>query len=116
MREGIAQQIDIMPTILGLLGYQQPYCAFGIDLFTTPADDTWAVNYLNGTYQYVSKVYVLQFDGKKTTALYRLGDWKMEHNIVGTVPEQEAMELKLKAIIQQYMLRLTENRLTADKQ
>jgi hypothetical protein len=38
----------------------------------------------------------------------------MEHNIVGTVPEQEAMELKLKATIQQYMLRLTENRLTAE--
>ena len=114
MREGIAQQIDIMPTVLGLLGYRQPYCAFGIDLFTTPADDTWAVNYLNGTYQYVSSGYVLQFDGKKTTALYRLGDWKMEHNIIGTVPEQDAMELKLKAIIQQYMLRITENRLTAE--
>ena len=114
MRDGIAQQIDIMPTVLNLTGYDHPYCAFGIDILNTPAADTWAVNYLNGTYQYVDGKYVLQFDGKNVTALYRLGDWKMQHNIAGTVAEQQQMERRLKAIIQQYMDRMTGNRLTAE--
>ena len=111
MRDAVAQQIDIMPTVLGLLGYDQPYMAFGIDLLQTEADDTWAVNYLNGTYQYVKYGYVMQFDGKKVSALYRLGDWRMQDNMVGKVDCQDTMERELKAIIQQYMDRMTQNRL-----
>ena len=111
MVDAIAQQTDIMPTILNHLGYDQPYLSFGKDLLTTPADSTWAVNYLNGIYQYVKYGYVLQFDGKKTHAVYSLDDSLMKHNLVGHVAEQRQMERELKAIIQQYMERMTENRL-----
>ena len=112
MRDAIAQQIDIMPTILNYLGYDQPYLGFGIDLLNTPAEDTWAVNYLNGIYQYVKYGYVLQFDGLKTKAVYSLDDRLMKQNLIGKVPQQQQMELELKAIIQQYMERMTQNRLT----
>ena len=112
MRDAIAQQIDIMPTILGYLGYDQPYLGFGIDLLKTPAEDTWAVNYLNGIYQYVKYGYVLQFDGQHAKAVYRLDDSLMKQNLLGKVKEQAQMELELKAIIQQYMERITQNRLT----
>ena len=44
MRDAIAQQIDIMPTVLSYLGYDRPYIAFGCDLLTTKDEDTWAVN------------------------------------------------------------------------
>ena len=111
MRDAIAQQIDIMPTILGYLGYDQPYMGFGIDLLNTPAEDTWAVNYLNGIYQYVKYGYVLQFDGQKAKAVFRLDDSLMKQNLLGKVPEQQQMELELKAIIQQYMERMSQNRL-----
>ena len=112
MRDAIAQQIDIMPTILGYLGYDQPYLGFGIDLLKTPAEDTWAVNYLNGIYQYVKYGYVLQFDGQHAKAVYRLDDSLMKQNLLGKVKEQAQMELELKAIIQQYMERMSQNRLT----
>ena len=111
MRDAIAQQIDIMPTILNYLGYDQPYMGFGIDLLNTPAEDTWAVNYLNGIYQYVKYGYVLQFDGVKTTALYSLEDRLMKNNLKGKIQQQAQMERELKAIIQQYMERMTQNRL-----
>lgn len=111
MRDAIAQQIDIMPTILSYLGYDQPYMGFGIDLLNTPAEDTWAVNYLNGIYQYVKYGYVLQFDGQNTKAVFRLDDSLMKQNLLGKVPEQQQMELELKAIIQQYMERMSQNRL-----
>ena len=112
MVDKVAQQIDILPTVLGLLGYQKPYLAFGIDVLNTPADDCWAVNYLNGIYQYVRYGYVLQFDGAKTKAVYRLDDRLMQQNVVGQVAVQARMEREVKAIIQQYMERMTQNRLT----
>ena len=107
----VAQQIDIMPTILGMLGYSKKYIAFGIDVLNTPAEDTWAVNYLNGIYQYVKYGYVLQFDGTHTKAVYSLTDRLMKNNLMGKTPIESQMELELKAIIQQYMLRMTQNRL-----
>ena len=112
MRDAIAQQTDIMPTVLGHLGYDEPYVGFGIDLFSTPADDTWAVNYLNGTYQYVRYGHVLQFDGRQATAVYSLEDSLMKRNLLNHVPQQPLMERQLKAIIQQYMERMTQDRLS----
>ena len=111
VQDKIAQQIDILPTVLGMLHYPKPYFAFGIDVLNTPAEDTWAVNYLNGIYQYVKHGHVLQFDGQRTRAVYALTDSLMKHNLVGSCPDQESMELELKAIIQQYMARMTQDRL-----
>ncbi len=107
----IAQQIDILPTVLGLLHYQKPYFAFGIDVLNTKAEDTWAVNYLNGIYQYARNGYVLQFDGKTTKAVYSLDDRLMRNNLKGKIKAELQMEDELKAIIQQYMERMTQDRL-----
>lgn len=111
VQDKIVQQIDILPTVLGMLHYPKPYFAFGIDVLNTPAEDTWAVNYLNGIYQYVKHGHVLQFDGQRTRAVYALTDSLMKHNLVGSCPDQESMEHELKAIIQQYMARMTQDRL-----
>ena len=107
----IAQQIDILPTVMGMLHYPDPYFGFGIDLLNTPADSTWAVNYLNGIYQYVKHGHLLQFDGQHTRAVYSLTDSLMKHNLAGHLPQQLQMERELKAIIQQYMERMTQDRL-----
>ena len=107
----IAQQIDILPTLMGILHYPKPYFAFGIDLFNTKAEETWAINYLNGIYQYVKKGHVLQFDGEKAIGMYALTDSLMQNNLNGKVPDQPWMIQELKAIIQQYMSRMTEDRL-----
>ncbi len=73
------------------------------------------VNYINGIYQYVEGDFVLQFDGERTRAVYNyIADPLLQHNIVGKVPAQLSMERRLKAIIQQYMLRMTTDRLTVD--
>lgn len=115
IHEGIAQQTDILPTILGMVGYDKPYMAFGCDLLNTPAKDTWAVNYLDGIYQYCKGDYVLQFDGEHTIGLYRLDDYRMMSDVRGERLEvrgkMSEMERELKAIIQQYMNRMIDNRL-----
>ena len=111
MRDAIAQHTDIMPTILGHLGYDKPYLAYGCDLLQTPPAETWAVNYLNGVYQYCKYGYVLQFDGKKTVGLYALTDYLMRKNLVGKVAVQAQMEREVKAIIQSYMDRMLADQL-----
>ena len=115
MQDKIAQQIDILPTVLGKLGFSKPYLGFGIDVLNTPKEQTWAVNYLNGIYQYVYGDYVLQFDGTQTKGVYRLDDRLMKNNLKGKVKEQAQLETTLKAIIQQYMERMTQNRLVPSK-
>ena len=111
MQDKIAQQIDILPTLMGMLGYDEPYFGFGIDLLNTAKEDTWAVNYLSGIYQYVKHGHILQFDGHQTKAVYALTDSLMQTNLKGKIPQQPQMERELKAIIQQYMERMTQDRL-----
>lgn len=121
MRRGIddrpiAQQTDIMPTVLGYLGYDSSFIAFGNDLFHTPASETFAVNYLNGIYQFVKGEYLLQFDGTRTTGFYRFkSDRLLRNNLVNRSRRSVSMERELKAIIQQYMQRMNSDNLTIDK-
>ena len=109
MMPGVAQQIDITPTLLGILGHDKPYIAFGKDLLATPADSTWAVNYANGIYQYLQNDTLIQFDGEHVTAAYKLSaDTLMKHPL----PTHPAWhETRVKAIIQQYMSRMINDKL-----
>lgn len=113
-RPGIAQQIDIMPTLLNYLGYPHPYIAFGQDVLHTPPSQTWAVNYQNGIYQFVQDGYLLQFDGSQSKALYDIQtDWMLRQNQLTAEPERTAkMERQLKALIQSYMERMINDDLT----
>ena len=108
----IAQQTDITPTLLHLLGYSKPYLAFGSDLLSVSPEQSWAFSYNAGIYQLVKGDLLLQFDGNKTTAVYRFKtDKLLRENLVDKLPEQHPMEQYLKALIQQYMSRMNENRL-----
>ncbi len=106
-RHAIAQQIDIMPTVLNILGYDNSYIAFGQDLMNTPDSSTWAVNYNNGIYQFVKNDYLLQFDGNNVVGFFNIkNDWMLRDNLKGRLPEEEQLLKELKAIIQSYMERM----------
>ena len=82
---------------------------------STPADSTFAVNYINDVYQYYKGDYMLQFDGQKSIALYNVrNDRLLTENLVGKVPQQQQMEREVKAIIQQYMTRMLNDRLVVE--
>lgn len=101
-RPGIMQHIDIMPTVLGILGYDKPYFAFGKDALNTPAD--WAMNWHNIP-QYITKDYILQLsDDFTATALYAYPtDSLLRHNIIDTHPaEADSLQQRLKAVLQTY--------------
>ena len=101
-----------MPTLLGIMGYDRPYVAFGCDVLHIPVEETYLVNYNNGLYQFAKGDLFIQFDGTehKSTYNYRQ-DPLLRHNIKGNTTQEQQMLLQLKAMIQQYMQRMTTNRL-----
>lgn len=113
----IAQQIDIMPTVLEYLGYDRPFIAFGKSLISTPAKESFAVNYANETYRYYKGENILLYNGENDTPLSMFNlrnDIMMKNNIIGSSSVQHDMVRELQAIIQQYMERMTGNRLTIE--
>ncbi len=104
-----AQQMDIMPTVLGLTGYRKPYFAFGRDVFREPERPVVATNYLNEAYQLIADSLVLFSDGAHALAVYERNDTLQRHNLAGLgLPAQTEAERLLKAVLQQYYTHLQE--------
>lgn len=111
---GLAQQIDIMPSVLGYLNYPHPYVAFGNNLFD-PSAKRFAISYLEESYQFLSGDYVLYMTDDKLNAIYnRTKDPELRNNLLGTIDLEEEQQLQ-KAIIQQFNNRMAENRLVVGK-
>ncbi|MFA6128079.1 MAG: sulfatase-like hydrolase/transferase [Bacteroidales bacterium] len=110
---GLAQQIDILPSVLGYLNYSKPYVAFGRNLLN-PAEEPFVITYTTNTYQLVMGDYLYLFNGLTETGFYNYKkDVLLSKNITGQFPELETkMKGKVEAFIQQYNNRMIENRLT----
>ena len=110
------QQTDIMPSVLGYLNYDKPYFAYGQDIFSTQAADKFVINYNNGIYQMLKGDFMQQFDGEKTKAVYNYKtDPMLRNDINGQAKEQNENEMLIKSVVQQYIVRMTENKLKATK-
>ena len=108
-----AQQIDIYPTILDMIGYQKPFRSWGRSLVNPKSDETpFVVKHAGNFYQYMSGDYICTFDGKKVVGFYAKSDKGMEHNLISKrTPEMDVLEIKVKSFVQDYMNRIVEKRL-----
>jgi len=103
VNRSVAQQIDLMPTLLGLTGYDRPYFAFGRDVLRETDREPMVSNYAGGTYQGITDSLVLFFDGERTLSAYLRSDTLQKNDISGIrTPALEAAERDLKARLQQY--------------
>lgn len=103
MDANATQQIDVMPTVLGLLGYEKPYFAFGRDVLNEPERMAMAVNAMGGAYQAITDSLVLFFDGRRTLSAYGRQDTLQRNDIsADRTPYLERVERELKARLQQY--------------
>ena len=114
--ERIVEQVDIMPTILSYLHYDRPYIAFGKDMLTTPADDTFALHWVpeNSGYEMVKGRYAIEFDGQNVTSAYCYrSDSTYSRNILSQMPKDtlNMMTRQMKSVIQQYMQRMNNNQM-----
>ena len=106
-------QIDIMPTLLGLLGNREPYFAFGRDIFNEYAGTPFAINYDNNMFQAITDRYLIRFDEREVRGIYALDDIKHECDLAGEVSAED-VERRLKAIIQSYYDRVENKNYTVD--
>jgi len=104
-RDCLAQQSDILPTVMGYLGYDKPFVCFGQNLLATPDSDIWVADYQNEIYLFYRNDLVIQFDGQQLLGTYEYKkDTRLENNIKGRYPElEEEMTAQLKAIVQRYL-------------
>jgi phosphoglycerol transferase MdoB-like AlkP superfamily enzyme len=115
-KKRIAQQIDIMPTILNYLHFDEEYIAFGNNLLDDK-DESFGFNTYGNTYYLYMKDHILDMIDNKAAGLfnYRI-DRYFENNLLNKEPEiQKQMEDKLKAIIQTYNSRLIDNNMVVRK-
>lgn len=106
-------QIDLMPTLLGLLGNREPYFAFGRDIFNEHADTPFAINYDNNMFQAVTESYLVRFDEHEVRGVYSVDDIKNERDLRGEV-QTEDIERQMKAMIQSYYDRVENKNYTVD--
>ena len=108
----VVQQTDLMPTVLSMLGVEEEFVAFGNNMFDA-ASPHFAFNFYNGAHQLIEGQWMLQYMNDKTIALYNLvEDRWMKNNVLDKHPNvQNAMERRIKALIQQYNNRLIDNEL-----
>jgi len=111
---GLAEQVDIMPTVLSYLGYPHPYIAFGNDLFD-PMSRRFVMNYIEDSYQFLMGDYALYLTEDKLTAIYnRKEDPELRTNLLGKIDLIEEQQLQ-KAIVQQFNNRMADNRMVIEK-
>ncbi len=116
IRNRIAQQIDIMPTVLNYLNYDEEFIAFGNDLFDD-SDESFAFNTNGSIYHLYMRDHILLMTDYRPVGLY---NFKTDRFLEVNLLEKEAellsfMEDKLKAIIQSYNSRLIDNNMVAEE-
>lgn len=111
-----AQQIDIYPTLLDMIGYQKPFRSWGRSLVGDKKIPPFVMRYSSNMYQLMCGNYICTFDGKKAIGFYDKNDRGMKNNLITQRnPEMDAIETRCKAFIQDYMQRIMDKQLTSEK-
>lgn len=112
--ERLAQQTDIMPTILSHLNYPNRFIAFGNDLLNTQSN-SFVANFVGGNYQFLMDDKVVYFDGKRVTKAYNFKHDPMLQHELTDLADLDSTAMTLKAFLQQYNNRMIENNLVVRK-
>ena len=112
----IAQQIDIMPSVLAYLNFDEEYIAFGNNLFDD-SYESFGFNSYSTNYNIFMNGHILSMvDTNMVTLFNYKTDIFHENNLIDKEPElRSEMERKLKAIMQTYNSRMLDNDLSVNK-
>jgi phosphoglycerol transferase MdoB-like AlkP superfamily enzyme len=107
-----AQQIDIYPTLLDMIGYDKPFRSWGRSLISKDKVSPFVTRYSSDKYQMMSGNYICAFDGEKAVGFYQKDDKDLKHNLIGNRnAEMNLLEKRCKAFLQDYMERIIDKKL-----
>jgi len=109
-----AQQIDIYPTILDMIGYQKPFRSWGRSLIHETEVQPFVLKYASNQYVFIYGDYICCFDGQQITGLYHQADRTMKNNCIKEAgSELPKIEKLFKAYLQDYMHRVIDKQLSS---
>ena len=113
----VAGQIDVMPTILQLLGYDKKFFAFGHSLFGQ--QEGYTSTLIADKYLFFgeseNKPWMITFQDESVKQLYQINNTLQGENLLSKHPEiSKKLEKQLKAMIQAYNHALLTNSMTVE--
>jgi phosphoglycerol transferase MdoB-like AlkP superfamily enzyme len=110
----LAQQIDIYPTILDMIGYDKPFRSWGRSLVDNSEVKMppYVINFNGQNYQYSKGNIICIFDGVKAIGFYDISDINLETNLIANrTKEMDTVELACKAFLKDYFDRIIDRNL-----
>ena len=101
INSNVVQQIDIMPTVLDIIGYNKPFFSFGKSMFS---ENNWAINYIQNEYCLIKDNSIIL---SKTENYSSYKDWSLTDTNMINVNNINL----LKAIKQDYNYRMINNKI-----
>ncbi len=112
--DNLAQQIDIYPTILDIIGYPKPFRSWGRSLVDKDSQTPFVINSTGEITQFMKGNYICTFDGQKAIGFFDKKDKALSKNlIINRNAEMNEIELHCKAFIQDYMNRIIDKKMTS---
>jgi phosphoglycerol transferase MdoB-like AlkP superfamily enzyme len=114
VRTDLAQQMDIYPSLVDLIGYHKPFRSWGRSLISNlPTETPRVINSTGNICQFMQGNYIYLFDGKNITGIFASTDKGLEKNLMnGTInPEMNKGMADCKALIQDYADRIVNKKL-----
>ena len=112
----LIQQTDITPSLLSLLNYQKPFFSFGKDVFDdSPSFVNYVFNDRNGNSMYYLDDLMIEYSGNRLIGIFEFKkDFSLKNNLLKDQYQKlPFMQRQMEAILQQYITRMKQNRLTA---
>ena len=114
LNSDLAQQIDIYPTILNMIGYDKPFRSWGRSLVEESSTPTtpFVMNFIGQNYQFSKGNIICIFDGVKAIGFYDINDLGLEINLISNrTKEMNDVELSCKAFLKDYFDRIIDKNL-----
>ena len=112
----VVSQTDIMPSLMHLIGYNEPFFAFGKSVF----DDAngFSASYIGDKFLYFGTFkgehFMLVFQEEEVKGIFNLEDLLQSKNVMANEELNKALSDQLKAMIQRYNYALIHNEMTTE--
>lgn len=115
VNKNLMQQIDILPSILDYLGYDQPFFAFGNSAFQTQKT-RFLLNELSNAYQYYENDYLLTTAQQQAVGFYHFKEDSLcaKNLIAKNLPLKNELLVHFQAYLQAYRYSLVHNAMTVE--
>ncbi|MDG2053009.1 MAG: sulfatase-like hydrolase/transferase [Flavobacteriaceae bacterium] len=116
VKKELAQQIDIYPTIIDLIGYKKPFRSWGRSLINDTIIPPFTINFGASGYILQRGNYICFFDGEKATGFYDINDKDLKINLIEQSNSQmDTLEIVVKAFVKDFYDRIVDKNLGKPK-